>query len=93
MNGIVISFMGVNGGYELAKNPNEITLYDVISSIDGQYYFNRCLDNDYICSRTGAEKDCCFHRVFRTITDDVIKILKTYTFDKFIETDNSFLNT
>lgn len=85
MNDIVISFMGINGGYELAKKPSEITLYDIISIIDGTYLFNRCVDANYICSRTGKDKDCSFHRIFCTITDEVSNTLKSYTFDRFIE--------
>lgn len=85
IKGIVISFMGVNGGYELARNPSEITLYDVITAIDGEYYFNRCVNDEYVCSRTGLDKDCCFHKIFCAITNDVAKVLQSHTFDEFIE--------
>lgn len=84
MNGIVVSFIGINGGYELAKKTNDISLYDVISAIDGEYHFNRCVEEDYICSRTGIEKDCDFHKIFCKISEEVSKTLKESTFDKFI---------
>jgi DNA-binding IscR family transcriptional regulator len=77
--------MGVNGGYELAKKPCEISLYDVMSVIDGEYRFNRCVDDSYVCSRTGEQKDCKFHRIFCGITDDIVGVLKSHTFDQFIE--------
>ncbi len=34
-NGIVHSVPGVNGGYKLAKMPEEITFWDVVSAIEG----------------------------------------------------------
>lgn len=83
MNDIVISFMGTNGGYELAKSPKDINLYDVICAIDGEYYFNRCVNDDYICSRMG-EGRCKFNKVFDEISKDTIIKLKSYTFDMFI---------
>lgn len=86
MEGIVISFMGTNGGYELAKSTKDITLYDVIRAIDGNYCFNRCVDNNYYCSRMGNNR-CQFNKIFDSITQDTIKVLKSYTFDNFIEKD------
>ena len=84
MSGIVISYMGTNGGYELAKDPKDISIYDIIEVIEGKYQFNRCVDYEYICSRTGQEKDCPFDRIFCRMTNEVSTQLKTYTFDKFI---------
>lgn len=84
MNDIIISFMGTTGGYELARSPKEISLYDVIRAIDGEYYFNRCVDDEYVCSRMG-ESRCKFNKVFDEITEDTIVKLKSYTFDMFID--------
>jgi Rrf2 family protein len=33
-NGILKSYKGKFGGYKLAKNPKDITIYDVVSSVD-----------------------------------------------------------
>jgi len=84
MNGIVVSFMGTNGGYELGKSPKDISLYDIICIIDGNYQFNRCVNDSYICTRRGKEKSCPFHNIYCEITKDTIKKLKSYTFDMFI---------
>lgn len=85
-NGIVVSFMGTNGGYELAKSPKDISLYDIVYVIDGEYRFNRCIDDDYICSRHGKDKLCQFHNIYCEITDYTVKKLKSYTFDMFLDT-------
>ena len=38
--GIIKSYRGVNGGYVLNKKPSEITLKDVIETIDGKIAIN-----------------------------------------------------
>lgn len=78
---IVKSFKGTQGGYELAKKPSEISLYDVIETVEGTYKFSRCLEDNYQCSR-GKSRICCYQRAFSEITDMVADKLKTYTFDK-----------
>jgi Rrf2 family protein len=34
-NGILVSAKGKNGGYQLARSPNSITMYDVLSALEG----------------------------------------------------------
>ena len=42
--GIVKSTPGINGGYELAKNPDEISFWDVVEAIEGSASFFHCAD-------------------------------------------------
>ena len=81
-NGLVKSFKGTQGGYELAKNPSEISLKDVIETVEGQYHFSRCLSEEYGCNRD-MSGHCQFQRVFAQISEDVAKKLDSYTFDMF----------
>lgn len=81
--GIVVSFKGTQGGYELAKKPNEITMKDVVEAIDGKYAISKCLTNNYECSR-GMTGRCGYQRVFTEISQMVDKKLSEYTFDKFM---------
>ena len=45
-NGIVKSFKGMQGGYELARPANQITLKEIVETVEGTYYFSRCLNPD-----------------------------------------------
>ncbi|MBP1561283.1 MAG: Rrf2 family transcriptional regulator [Oscillospiraceae bacterium] len=81
-NGIVKSFKGTQGGYELAKEPKEISLKDVIETVEGKYHLSRCLSDEYGCNR-GMSGHCQYQRVFDTISADVEKKLEAYTFDMF----------
>lgn len=33
-SGLIVSIRGANGGYKLAKNPNRITVFDVLQSLE-----------------------------------------------------------
>ena len=41
---IVRSVPGVSGGYELAKDPEDISFWDVIAAIEGSSYLFRCAE-------------------------------------------------
>lgn len=84
-NGIVKSFKGAQGGYELTGKPGDISLKDVIETVEGKYYLSRCLSDDYSCSRN--MKSCCkFRKAFDSISSEVEKRLDSYTFDMFTDT-------
>ncbi len=73
--GLVVSTKGVHGGYRLAKEPGEISLKAVIEAIDGPIAMSKCM-GDEPCSRMGNEKqDCCFHRVFCTVSLEIAERL------------------
>ena len=39
---IIVSYKGAKGGYQLAREPKDISLLDVIETAEGTYYFSRC---------------------------------------------------
>ena len=84
-SGIVKSFKGTQGGYEIDKAPVDITLCDVIETVEGPYYFSRCLGDTYSCSIEHSTSACCaFQEAFNDITATVRGMMKSYTFDKLI---------
>ena len=77
------SYKGSQGGYQLNKEPEEINLRMVIESIEGTYYFSRCLSPDCDCGR-GADGVCCYQRAFCEITKSVREQLESYNFADLI---------
>lgn len=67
--GIVNSFKGNRGGYELARSPEEITLKDVLCAVEGPFAVSRCVTQDS-CNR-GNPCDCPFHGTFARISDSI----------------------
>lgn len=83
-NGIIKSFKGTLGGYELARPPEKITLRDVIETVEGTYCFSRCLEknDDYMCNRT-CDGHCVYQKAFNEITQMVRDKMEEITFDMF----------
>lgn len=81
--GIVKSYKGTQGGYQLAKLPEEISLKDVIEAIEGTYNFSRCL-GEQGCSR-GMSGICAYQRAFGEISIMVRKKLEEYNFKDMLE--------
>ena len=84
-SGIIKSFKGTQGGYELAKKPSEISLKDVIETVEGRYCLSKCLTEEHNCSR-GMSGVCRFQKVYGEISAEVEKKLASYTFDMLIDT-------
>ncbi len=61
---LIDAVFGPKGGYRLAKDPKEITLLDVIGTMEGSIRLNRCLEDDHFCSRNGVGT-CPVHEVYK----------------------------
>lgn len=81
--GIVNSYKGTKGGYELGRSPSELSLYDVVEAVEGTYMFSRCLDGHYNCNRAENGLPCNYRIAVARISDIVCDELKKLTFDDF----------
>ncbi len=75
--GMVCSFKGAKGGYSLARPAGEITLLQVIESVEGPYMLSRCQKEEYSCGR----EHCRLHSIYEKVSQDVRQELDSYTFD------------
>ena len=55
--GIIKACEGIKGGYQIAKQPENISLRDVISCTESTMAISRCLEKEGGCSRNNI--DCC----------------------------------
>lgn len=82
--GFLRSQKGVHGGYSLVKNPEEITLYHVISALEGPLGFNLCVSEDD--SKDCERSDFCLMRGFWSeLQEGVVKALKNQTITPFVQ--------
>ena len=56
--GLVNSVRGARGGYVLAREPQKITLYDIVSVLEGPVVVVDCVENPDYCDRVGG---CVVH--------------------------------
>ena len=80
-SGIVESYKGNRGGYELARPASEITLKDVIDAVEGPYRLSRCVGEGGAgeCNR-GASGCCTFQKVFHDISKSINEQLAAVNF-------------
>lgn len=76
--GLVLSSLGILGGYLLAKEPKQISLFDIIVAMEGAPTINRCLEPDHFCSR-GAAETCPVRKNYQNIQDSLHQQLKSIT--------------
>ncbi len=81
-SGIVKSKKGKNGGLVIAKKPEEITLYEVMSVLDvNGITLNSCLRDEEKCSFSGV---CPVHGRLLKIQDELDRKLSEISFDSLM---------
>ena len=73
--GIVNSYRGAVGGYQLAKTLDNITLFDIVNAVDEHLFLNECLQQGYICTRNLNGNFCGVHRELTRIQALLMKAL------------------
>ena len=91
---LVKSYKGAGGGYELARDPHEISLYEVIEQVEGPYAISRCLNEEgYDCNRNRqACMECKFVRIYADISEMVRKQLEGISFGD-VEADLNYIES
>lgn len=70
-DGLVVGLRGVKGGFRLAKDPADITIYDILRASEGDMGLVDCNNND--CN--GRDKNEC---VTRPVWCGAAEVLKAY---------------
>jgi len=79
--GYIRTLRGARGGIQLARDPDAITLRQVIEAVEGPIYLNRCLSHPGECS---LERTCPAHPVWRHIQDVLTRELEAVTVSQMI---------
>ena len=86
--GLVMSVRGSGGGIKLAKSPNEITALDVIETVEGKIFLNKCLFSDDICDRSDW---CSMHEVWEEAQESLKSVLKSKSIAQLAATNSERL--
>jgi Rrf2 family iron-sulfur cluster assembly transcriptional regulator len=79
--GLVKSTRGAGGGFSLGKPAEEISLFDIVTAIEGPIKPNRCIMANNACS---FKKTCPVHPVWLTMRDNIEAQLKEVTLKELI---------
>lgn len=79
---LVISSKGMAGGYQLARNPSKVTIFELIEALEGQISVFRCVGsrNKAFC----GVKTCPSVKVYQKVQKAIIDSLKSMTLKDLI---------
>jgi Rrf2 family iron-sulfur cluster assembly transcriptional regulator len=80
--GLVTTSRGMGGGVSLARQPEQVTLLQVIEAVDGPIVLNQCLLRSGACER---EPQCAAHDVWGEIQDRLVRELSSVTMKDLTE--------
>ncbi len=81
---IVRSKRGVNGGYELLRSPEDLTVADVIEAVDGEISISKCLSPTHDCLNNPDKSRCRYHNVFASVNGIIKERLSRLTIDMMV---------
>ena len=80
--GLVKVRLGVTGGYELSRQPEEISMYEILTALGENFDIVFCTGEDPDCDRA----DYCASRVlWQKLHDTVVQTLQTTKLDELQE--------
>jgi Rrf2 family protein len=71
-NGLLVSQHGTNGGYVLARAPNEISAFEVIRAIEGPLFITSCVTDKREC---GQMTRCTVREPLQRVNEALVKAL------------------
>jgi FeS assembly SUF system regulator len=74
--GLLFSYRGPSGGYRLARQPNQITVAEMINALEGPFAFMECIETPGTCRQ---ESFCPVRGNWYTINSTVVRALRGIT--------------
>jgi Rrf2 family protein len=81
-HGVVVAKHGSGGGYQLARDPEQISALDVISAIDGPVLITSCVTSHGNCDATDR---CSVREPLRRVNESILHVLSTVTISQMSE--------
>ena len=88
---ILSSSKGPHGGFSLLRDPHEITLLDIVNTIDGYDTFTNCVMHKGTCVGISMEKKFCpLHEDYEKTRSELIRLFSNRTiYDLVMKADSS----
>ncbi len=86
---ILTSLKGPHGGFSLMRDAKDITLFDIITTIDGDELFTYCIMHNGSCKTIDRyKKPCPLHNDYARVRSDMIKVFKSRTVAEIVKATN-----
>ncbi len=86
---LVRSLRGQQGGFSLAKHPNEIHLTQVIQAVEGSLHLVECVNDNKLCGRANQ---CVTRDIWIKVRDAMLDVLNSISLEKMVEMQKNKLN-
>ena len=79
--GLIVNVAGKKSGYLLARNPEEISVYDVYRAFESELFIHFCLADQEICPRSHA---CASHNFLCEYNDKMRAFMQSNTLAQLV---------
>ncbi|MFA5363499.1 MAG: Rrf2 family transcriptional regulator, partial [Candidatus Omnitrophota bacterium] len=83
--GLISSTRGAHGGYVLTKPPEEITLKEIVSVLEGPDCLVDCVRDSSSCKRS---QECIAREIWEEVAKQLLQTLESFTLAKMVEKQN-----
>jgi len=80
--GLVNSIRGAHGGYNLSREPSQITLKEIVDVLEGNCSLVDCVKNPSSCSRVPI---CASHDIWAAIGEKISETLSAITLETLVQ--------
>lgn len=80
-DGLVVVKRGVQGGYSLSRQPQDITVGQIFESLEGRFIPVKCTDTKFTCPESHK---CLTQRMWKKIQDGFISTLNSISLSSLI---------
>lgn len=85
-SGILRSHRGVRGGFTLAKAPCDVTVKDVLESIQGPYHLAKCIPDPDSCPRVSQ---CAIRDLLATAEKQLLDVFTSHTLEDLVRLERA----
>ena len=83
--GLGTTVRGAQGGYQLAKAPEAITVGDIIDATEGPLTISECISDEGCCHRSG---ECRTRRVWEYLSNSINGLLQSISLRDMLEQES-----
>jgi Rrf2 family iron-sulfur cluster assembly transcriptional regulator len=83
-SGIIRSHRGVRGGFTLAKDPSEISVKEVLETIQGPYHLMKCLGDFKSCTMNKTDF-CPLREILMVAEKRLVSVFDEYTLSDLVK--------
>ena len=83
-NGFIKSIQGRNGGFLLQRSPEQITIADIVDTVEGLSVLNTCIMGFRKCP---FNHTCAMHETWSTTRESILNVLKNTTLAQLKKAD------